>query len=132
MANGNGITAAETIKAIIGSKGFVTIIGKRLGCSARHVYNLLEKYPTAREALENEREGMKDFAEGQLFKRIEGGDTTAMIFFLKTQAKDRGYVERTQQEITGRDGGAVKAEVNLDLSGLDTERLRALADALKD
>ena len=126
MANGNSITAAQTIKAIQGSKGFVTIIGKRLGCSARHVYNLLDKYPTAREALENERESMKDFAEGQLFKRIEGGDTTAMIFFLKTQAKERGYVERTQQEITGRDGGAVTVRVVYDdsppLADADTEQ----------
>lgn len=37
-----------------------------------------------------------------------------------------------RQEITGRDGGAVTAEVHLDLSGLDTERLRALAQALED
>jgi len=121
MANGNSITAAQTIKAIQGSKGFVTIIGKRLGCSARHVYNLLDKYPTAREALENERESMKDFAEGQLFKRIEGGDTTAIIFYLKTQAKERGYVERTQQEITGRDGGAVNIVVRWANDGNDDD-----------
>jgi len=67
-----------------------------------------------------------------LYKRIEGGDTTAIIFYLKTQAKERGYVERTQQEITGRDGGAVTAEVKLDLSGMDAEQLRTLAQALED
>ncbi len=124
-ASGNGITAEQVVAAIHGSRGFVTVVGKRLGCSARHVYNLLDKYATARDALANEREGMRDFAEGMLYKRIEGGDTTAIIFYLKTQAKERGYVER--QEVTGASGGAVAAEVKLDLSGLTTEQLRALA-----
>lgn len=109
MTTRHGYTAEEVVAAIEGSKGFVTIIGKRLGCSARHVYNLLDKYATARDALANEREGMRDFAEGMLYKRIEGGDTTAIIFYLKTQAKGRGYVER--QEVTGAEGGAVNIVV---------------------
>lgn len=109
MTTRHGYTAEEVVAAIEGSKGFVTIIGKRLGCSARHVYNLLDKYATARDALANEREGMRDFAEGMLYKRIEGGDTTAIIFYLKTQAKERGYVER--QEVTGAGGGAVTIRI---------------------
>lgn len=130
MTTRHGYTAEEVVAAIEGSKGFVTIIGKRLGCSARHVYNLLDKYATARDALANEREGMRDFAEGMLYKRIEGGDTTVIIFYLKTQAKERGYVER--QEVTGAGGGEVRAEVKLDLSGMDAEQLRTLAQALED
>jgi len=108
MTTRHGYTAEEVVAAIEGSKGFVTIIGKRLGCSARHVYNLLDKYATARDALANEREGMRDFAEGMLYKRIEGGDTTAIIFYLKTQCKDRGYIERTEH--TGEAGGAIRIE----------------------
>ena len=99
MANGNGYTAEEVITAIKGSKGFVTQIAKRLGCTPRHVYNLLEKYQTAKDALFDEREGMKDFVEGMMYKRIEAGDTTMIIWFEKTQMKDRGYVER--HELTG-------------------------------
>ncbi len=108
-ASGNGITAEQVVAAIHGSKGFVTVVGKRLGCSARHVYNLLDKYATARDALADERESMRDFAEGMLYKRIEEGDTTAIIFYLKTQGKDRGYVER--QEVTGAGGGEVNIVV---------------------
>lgn len=108
-ASGNGITAEQVVAAIHGSKGFVTVVGKRLGCSARHVYNLLDKYATARDALADERESMRDFAEGMLYKRIEEGDTTAIIFYLKTQGKDRGYVER--QEHSGPDGGAVTIRI---------------------
>lgn len=98
MANGNGYTAEEVVKAIENSRGFVTTIAKNLGCSRVHVYRLVEKYATAKEALENEREGVKDFAEGKLVQQIDAGNITAIIFYLKCQAKDRGYVEK--QEIS--------------------------------
>jgi hypothetical protein len=101
----NGITAEQVIEAIQGSKGFKTVIAKRLGCSYRHVFNLINKYTTAQEALENEKEGMKDWVEGKMYQKMEAGDTSMLIFYAKTQMKDRGYVER--QEFTGKEGSAI-------------------------
>ena len=96
------ITAEEAIKAITGSQGMIATIAKRLNCSRRHVYRLRDKYVTVAEAIVDEREKMKDFAESKLAEQIGAGNTTAIIFYLKTQGKDRGYVER--QEVTGQDG----------------------------
>lgn len=99
------IGAAEAIQAAQDSKGFVTTIAKRLGISRTQVYNLMKKYPTFKQAIEDQREALKDDAESSLFKQIDQGNITAIIFYLKTQAKDRGYIER--QEVTGADGEAL-------------------------
>lgn len=118
MANGNGITAKETVDAIRSSKGFITTVAKRLNCSRQHVYNLIKKYASAKEALDDEREQLKDFAESKLFKMIDSENMTAIIFYLKTQAKDRGYVER--QEVTGADGKELEIKI---VGGLDLDEI---------
>lgn len=107
------ITAKQAIEAIKGSRGFITTVANRLGCSRMNVYLLMKKYPTVKQAILDEKDEMKDFAEAQLFQNIKDGKETSLIFYLKTQAKDRGYIER--QEITGKDGESLLADWLKDL-----------------
>ena len=97
------IKEKEAIKAVKGSFGFVTEIAKKLKCSRMTVYNLMKEYPSIKEAIEDEREATKDFTEGKLLQNIKKGKEISIFFYLKTQAKDRGYVERS--EFSGPDGG---------------------------
>lgn len=114
------VTAAQAAQAITEKKGFITQAAKRLGISRRQLHRLINKHPTVKEALTDAREEMKDFTEGKMYQKIADGDTTMIIFYAKTQMKDRGYVER--QEVTGAGGGAVQ----IDFAKLTDDQLERL------
>ena len=124
-------TANEVIEAIKDARGFITVAASKLGCSRTTMYVYLKKFATAQTALEDEREKRHDFVESKLMNAINSDNITAIIFYLKTQCKERGYVERYQQEITGKDGGPIQTEavMPVDLSGLTDDELRAAIKA---
>ena len=102
--------AEQFLEAIPGSGGFVTTIAKRVGCSRKTVYAGIANYPTVKQAVQDEKDALKDMAENELLRQIKEGNTTATIFFLKTQGKNRGYVER--QELTGAEGETLKIKLS--------------------
>jgi hypothetical protein len=106
MANGNGITAGELISALESAKGYVSLAAKTLGVSRQSFYNYMKKYPTVQQRLDDIRDERTDWVEGKLLEQIRNDNLTAIIFYLKTQAKDRGYSER--HEITGAGGSSVQ------------------------
>jgi len=108
----NRIKQDDLIKEIKNAKGNLSLAAQKLRVSRVTIYKYIEKYPAAKEALENERESMIDNVETTLYSQALAGNTTAMIFFLKTQGKSRGYVERN--EITGKDGNDVTIRVVYD------------------
>ncbi len=89
--------------------GIISSACKAGGIARATYYVWRDADPAFKEACMEAYEERKDFAESALLKKIKNEDTTSIIFFLKTQAKDRGYVERT--ETTGKDGDALKSEV---------------------
>ena len=54
----------------------------------------MERYPPLKEVLSDAREDALDLAESKLMEAIRNGNLTAIIFFLKTRGKSRGYSER--------------------------------------
>ena len=98
-------TANQIIDALKEKHGNMSASARFLGCSRNTISRYIDTYPTVKAVYEEERETLIDFAENQLFKQVQDGNITAIIFTLKTIGKSRGYVER--QEVTGADGGAV-------------------------
>lgn len=64
--------------------------------SRQQVYKWIDADPDFKNSLTEAMELQKDFAENALLQRIREGDTTAIIFYLKTKAKDRGYSEKVE------------------------------------
>jgi len=94
-------TAARIIKALQETQGLLTMAAIRSGIGYRTVCRYVAEYPSVREAANHAKESMLDFAEGKLYSKIKAGDNTAIIFFLKTQGKSRGYIEKQEIEHSG-------------------------------
>jgi hypothetical protein len=103
---GKGLyTAEQFIKAIPGTGGIITSIARKVGCEWNTAKVYIEKYPTVKQAYENECETMLDMAEAELYKAVKSGKDWAIKYTLATKGKNRGFTERN--EITGKDGGAI-------------------------
>ena len=85
--------------------GNVSMVARTLNVSRTTLYNYINSHATVKAKLDEAREKMIDNVESKLYSKALDGDTTSMIFFLKTQGKSRGYVER--QEVAGADGKEV-------------------------
>ncbi len=89
--------------------GIVAEICRAANISRQTFYRWRKEDPAFAEALTEARESLLDFVEAKLMKQIDESNLTAIIFFLKCQAKKRGYVER--QEWSGPDGGAIPVKM---------------------
>jgi len=99
------ITNADVEQHIEPTKGNVAAIARALGTSRGTVWNRIQSSPALQALLADARETMLDNAESALYRAVLAGEAWAVCFFLKTQGKSRGYVER--QEVTGAEGGAI-------------------------
>jgi Helix-turn-helix of insertion element transposase len=75
--------------------GTVTSAAKQCGISRSTHYQWMKSKKYAAQVRELAEVAL-DFAESKLLKNISNGDTTAIIFYLRTKGKHRGYTERTE------------------------------------
>ena len=78
----------------------VTATCQALGINRTTFYNWRKRSERLDAMLEEVEESIIDYAESKLVEHIQDGDTTCLIFFLKTKGKKRGYVERVEQDVT--------------------------------
>ena len=126
MSKRERYTAEQVAEAVKKSYGIINGAAVALGCSRQTVENYIKKYKVVKDAYSEANEITLDFVETEFLKKIKSGDTTAMIFYLKTKGRQRGYIER--HEHTGKDGGPIKTEstINHDLSKLSVDELLQL------
>ena len=95
----SNILKKQLIEALEKSLGVVTTACKKVGCNRSTFYEYFNDDELFRKQVNDIENIALDFAESQLYKKISEGDTTSIIFYLKTKAKKRGYVEKTETDI---------------------------------
>lgn len=102
MTNKTDINKKIFLQAFEKTMGNVSHACKNASIARASYYEWYNEDPEFKAAVEGIKESLIDLAESALTKQIAEGNTTAIIFFLKTQGKKRGYSEHV--EITGKDG----------------------------
>lgn len=97
-------TKKRVLEALELSLGVVTDACKIAECPRSTFYNWCKEDEEFKAAVAEIQEVSLDFAESQLFKRIKGEDTTAIIFYLKTKGKKRGFIEKQELDLGGEVG----------------------------
>ena len=93
--------------------GNVSRACKALGCSRMAYYDWYKNDEAFKFVVDEIQESLIDNAESQLYKLINDGNAVSILFFLKTKAKSRGYVERQETDITSK-GEKISININLD------------------
>jgi len=106
----------ELIDAIHRLNGNSAAIAKSFNVPRSTLQYWFEVHPDMQAELHAAREEMLDMAESSLYRRVLAGDSWAVCFFLKTQGRKRGYIERGET-----------FNLNVNLEKLTIEQLERLA-----
>jgi hypothetical protein len=91
-----GLTAEAVEAKLLELHGNLAAVGRHFGVKRQSVWGFVNSRPSLRAVATSIREAMKDNAESALYTAVLKGEAWAVCFYLKTQAKDRGYVERAE------------------------------------
>jgi hypothetical protein len=100
----------KMIVSLESSLGVVTLACKKAGVSRTQHYFWLSNDEEYKRAVDDISEISVDFVESKLYENIKTGDTTSIIFFLKTKGRKRGYSEHQLIQLSGE----VKAGIKID------------------
>lgn len=98
MANGH--TIAEYRAALISTGGMQALAAKRLGVTRAAVCKRVAGSNELKQIIADQREEMLDEAEVGLRAATSDREAWAICFTLKTIGKSRGYIERTETDLT--------------------------------
>lgn len=89
----------EVLEALERSLGIVSTACEKAGIHRSTHYDWLQSDPEYKEAVRLIEERTIDFAESHLHALIKDKNPAAVIFFLKTKGKGRGYIERQEIQV---------------------------------
>lgn len=88
----------EFINELKSAGGIIYVACQNTGISRQTYYNWRRSDAAFGEAADEVVEAQIDYVEAKLMERINEGDTTATIFYLKTKGRKRGWNEKVKLE----------------------------------
>jgi hypothetical protein len=116
MTNGVKVKDELVIKALFASGGVITYAARALKMDREYLSSRVNSSEILRAAADEAIERNLDLAEDKLLTKIGRGHMTAIIFYLKTKGKRRGYIER--QETHEVSDAELNAEIERELARL--------------
>ena len=87
------------IEALREGRGIITYACQKIGISRKTYYDWYQNDIEFKMLADEVNDTTIDVVESKLLSAINEGNLTAIIFYLKTKGKKRGYVERTEHEV---------------------------------
>mgnify|MGYP003639138979 FL=1 len=116
MDKSRHIKKESILEALEKSLGVVTMACKSADVPRSTYYKWLKEDEEFSKAVKDIENIALDFGESQLHKQIKDGNTSATIFFLKTKGKKRGYIERSELDLTS---GDEPIKINVNIKGIE-------------
>ena len=116
MNKSRHIKKESILKSLEKSLGVVTMACKSADVPRSTYYKWLNEDEEFAKAVKDIENIALDFGESQLHKQIGDGNTSATIFFLKTKGKKRGYIERSELDLTS---GDEPIKINVNIKGVE-------------
>lgn len=88
------------LKAFSDCKGIIAYACEMTGISRQCYYNWLDNDEEFAQKCSDVQESSIDLVEAKLLNAINDDNLTAIIFYLKTKGKKRGYVEQIDQNVS--------------------------------
>lgn len=127
--NKTAVSKEKFLEQLEKSFGLVATTCRKVGISRSTYYKWRKDDSQFADRADEVKELQKDAVEALILKKMKDGDTAMLIFYAKTQMKDRGYVERT--EIVGKDGADLSF-AKYDLSKLSDAQRQVLLSIGRD
>lgn len=93
-------TKRDLLEALRKSLGNVTNACQAVGVDRTVFYRYLKEDEEFSASVNEVNDVALDFVESKLMQQINQGNTACIIFYLKTQGKKRGYIERSEIDHT--------------------------------
>lgn len=116
MNKSRHIKKEAMLQALENSLGVVTVACKQSDTPRSTYYKWLKEDDEFAKSVKEIENIALDFAESQLHSQMKDGNTSATIFYLKTKGKKRGYIERSELDLSS---GDEPIKINVNIKGVE-------------